>query len=37
MYIRPEMSVASISNCNPFNILVAGIGNSHPSSSLPHE
>jgi hypothetical protein len=37
MYIKPEMSVASVSNRNPFNILVVGIGNSHPSSSLPYE
>ena len=34
MYIGPKMSVASP---NPFNILAAGIRNSHPSSSLPHE
>ncbi|KAG6746313.1 hypothetical protein POTOM_050853 [Populus tomentosa] len=37
MYIGPEMSVASVASPNPFNILVAGIGNSQPSFSLPHE
>jgi hypothetical protein len=37
MYIGPEMSVASVASPNPFNILAAGIGNSHPSFSLPHE
>jgi len=37
MYIGPEMSVASIASPNPFNILAAGNGNSHPSFSLPHE
>nr|XP_034931162.1 uncharacterized protein LOC118061724 [Populus alba] len=37
MYIGPEMSVASVASPNPFNILAAGIGNSQPSFSLPHE
>jgi hypothetical protein len=37
MYIGPEMSVASVASPNPFNILADGIGNSHPSFSLPHE
>ncbi|KAG5222370.1 Plant mobile domain family [Salix suchowensis] len=37
MYIGPKMSVASVASPNPFNILAAGIGNSQPSFSLPHE
>jgi len=37
MYSGLEMSVASVFSPNPFNILAVGIGNSHPSSSLPHE
>jgi hypothetical protein len=37
MYIGPEMSVAFVASPNPFNSLAAGIGNSHPSFSLPYE
>jgi len=37
MYIRLEMSVAFIASPNLFNILVVGIGNYHPLSSLPYE
>jgi len=37
MYIGLEISVASVSSPNPFNILDVGIGNSYPSSSLSHE
>jgi len=37
MYIRPEMNVAFVASPNPFDILAAGIENSHPSSSLPYE
>jgi hypothetical protein len=37
MYIGLEMSVASVSTLNPFNILAVGIENSYLLSSLPHE
>jgi len=36
MYIMREMSIAFIISLNPFDILAAGIGNSHLLSSFPH-